>query len=303
MNIILLGLSNDFYSPVDSCASAFDMWKAIEWQMQGTKVGLQEKELIVLCEYEKFTSVQRETIASYYLRFARVINNLNKNKLDLKNIMMNITFLLKEANDIKAELERRKHDPLAHVAHTPLAYNSHAPLSSPMFSPATYITLTPAYNASSYAAPCPTYTTTIYSPPKHAYSQVDYASLPPEYSTPEATRVIEHVEIDPMHDLNTALSLLSRAITRNYSTATDNIIRTSSNIRNPIAYTPPTVVAPPRNHAPARQMVLNVGMSRILGLLRLELLGICPTFFLETLLVRKVVDSNVPPLFHMEHHR
>ncbi|GJS83884.1 hypothetical protein Tco_0750425 [Tanacetum coccineum] len=67
MNIILLGLTNDIYSSVDSdsCSSAFAMWKAIERKLQGKKVGLQEKEVTLLWEYEKFTSMAEESIASY----------------------------------------------------------------------------------------------------------------------------------------------------------------------------------------------------------------------------------------------
>ncbi|GJZ63780.1 hypothetical protein Tco_0620201 [Tanacetum coccineum] len=48
----------------------------------------------VINESVKFTSVDRETDESYYLRFTKIINELNRNKLNKMRIDENIKFLL-----------------------------------------------------------------------------------------------------------------------------------------------------------------------------------------------------------------
>nr|GEX48888.1 hypothetical protein [Tanacetum cinerariifolium] len=63
-----------------------------------------------------------------------------------------------------------------------------------------------------------------------------------------------------MHDLNTLMSLLSIAITWNYLTPTNNINRTSSNLRNRVGYNPPRQFTPPRVNAPARTLANPVGI-------------------------------------------
>nr|GEU42053.1 hypothetical protein [Tanacetum cinerariifolium] len=116
MNLILLGLRNDIYSTIDNCPSAYAMSKAIEWKMHGIKVRQQEKEVILLWDYEKFTSVPGNQLH-------HTIKSKNLHEADFNQIFDVLKQNQNEANDIKAELERRKHDPLALVADSPSAYS------------------------------------------------------------------------------------------------------------------------------------------------------------------------------------
>ncbi|GJW17237.1 hypothetical protein Tco_0024673 [Tanacetum coccineum] len=144
MNLILLGLSIDIYSTVESCPSAYAMWKAIERHMQATKVGQQEKE--------------------------------NQD----------------EANDIRAELKRRKHDPLALVSNTCFAYSMTRYNNQPLVPPASKNTgyanagcvlPTPMYSSSTYVAPSSTYNTSVYALHAPNYTSSSYATHAPTYAT------------------------------------------------------------------------------------------------------------------------
>ncbi|PWA78396.1 hypothetical protein CTI12_AA215480 [Artemisia annua] len=224
MNIILYGLPNDIFALVYSYPNAFTIWKAVEHLIQGTKMGLREKKLQLLWEYEKFTSEPGESLESYYSRFSKIVNDLNRNNIKFENLIFNIKFLLSlqpewkrfvnqvkqskdvheidfhkiydiwlqnqdEANDVKADLERRKHDPLAlvasttvhpttshmnHAATTPHSYKYQAPTPSPRqyngYAPSGYALPAPTYSSSAYEAPAPVYSTTAYVAPATTYT-------------------------------------------------------------------------------------------------------------------------------------
>ncbi|GJV38496.1 hypothetical protein Tco_1410973 [Tanacetum coccineum] len=60
---------------------------------KGREVGMQAKEILLLNELDKFTSVNGESIDSYYHRFAKMVNNLDRNKLTSSTIATNMKFL------------------------------------------------------------------------------------------------------------------------------------------------------------------------------------------------------------------
>ncbi|GJW02081.1 hypothetical protein Tco_1560937 [Tanacetum coccineum] len=175
---------------------AYAMWKAIEWKIHGTKVGQQEKEVILLWDYEKFTSVVGNQL-HHTIKVYTVNQSNNLHEADFNKMFDVLKQNQNEANDIKAELERHKHDLLALVADSPSTY-SLTPLPTPAYNTSTYASPAPNYNTSNYSTPSPTYTTTMYATPEHAYVPVKYASLPPKYNTLEGTRVLEHAEVDLM---------------------------------------------------------------------------------------------------------
>ena len=121
--------------------------------MYGTNIEKQEMETQLLKELSKFTSIPGESIESYYHRFSKVMNDLSRHNLTQTNIANNTVFLnelqpewgryvtivyqtknlhevtydqlydfLKqnqaEANEVRAELLAKKHDPLAFIAST-----------------------------------------------------------------------------------------------------------------------------------------------------------------------------------------
>nr|GFD52762.1 retrotransposon protein, putative, Ty1-copia subclass [Tanacetum cinerariifolium] len=69
VQIILTGIDNDIYSTVDACPNACEMWKAIERLKQGESIDVQDLETNLFREFGKFTSLDGESLESYYSRF------------------------------------------------------------------------------------------------------------------------------------------------------------------------------------------------------------------------------------------
>nr|GEY58696.1 hypothetical protein [Tanacetum cinerariifolium] len=68
VQIILTGIDNDTYSTVDACLNACEMWKAIERLKQGESINVQDLETKLYWEFRKFTSLDGESLESYYSR-------------------------------------------------------------------------------------------------------------------------------------------------------------------------------------------------------------------------------------------
>nr|GEY46967.1 hypothetical protein [Tanacetum cinerariifolium] len=62
VQIILTGIDNDIYSTVDACLNACEMWKAIERLKQGESINVQDLETNLFWEFEKFTSLDGESL-------------------------------------------------------------------------------------------------------------------------------------------------------------------------------------------------------------------------------------------------
>nr|GFA43631.1 hypothetical protein [Tanacetum cinerariifolium] len=59
-------IDNDIYSTVDACSNACEMWKAIERLKQGESINVQDHETNLFWEFGKFTSLDGESLESYY---------------------------------------------------------------------------------------------------------------------------------------------------------------------------------------------------------------------------------------------
>nr|GEZ84422.1 retrotransposon protein, putative, Ty1-copia subclass [Tanacetum cinerariifolium] len=75
VQIILTGIDNDIYSTVDACPNACEMWKAIERLKQGESINVQDLETNLFWEFGKFTSLDGESLESYYSRMAEVCDS------------------------------------------------------------------------------------------------------------------------------------------------------------------------------------------------------------------------------------
>ncbi|GKE27649.1 hypothetical protein Tco_1443033 [Tanacetum coccineum] len=61
--------------------------------MQGTSLTKQERECKLYDEFDKFAHVKGESLNSYYLRFAQLINDMNVHKMNLEQFQINTKFL------------------------------------------------------------------------------------------------------------------------------------------------------------------------------------------------------------------
>ncbi|GKD15567.1 hypothetical protein Tco_1199974 [Tanacetum coccineum] len=94
VQIILTGIDNDIYSIVDAFPNACEMWKAIERLKQGESINAQDFETNLYWEFGKFTSRDGESLESYYSRFYKMMNELDRNQCDVTNHQVNVQFLL-----------------------------------------------------------------------------------------------------------------------------------------------------------------------------------------------------------------
>nr|GEV65775.1 hypothetical protein [Tanacetum cinerariifolium] len=99
---ILLGLPENVYATVDSCETAKEIWERVRQMMKGSNIGEQVKKAKLFNEWEKFTSIDGESIESYYHRFMQVMNDLKRNKHFPENIAANLKFL----NNLQPEWKR-----------------------------------------------------------------------------------------------------------------------------------------------------------------------------------------------------
>nr|GEZ77138.1 hypothetical protein [Tanacetum cinerariifolium] len=84
----------DIYSTVDACPNACEMWKAIKRLKQGESINVQDFETNLFWEFGKFTSLDGESLESYYSRFYKMMNKLTRNQCKVTNHQVNVQFLL-----------------------------------------------------------------------------------------------------------------------------------------------------------------------------------------------------------------
>ncbi|GJT97278.1 ribonuclease H-like domain-containing protein [Tanacetum coccineum] len=76
-NIVLQGLPQDIYNLVNHLQEAKHIWDRVKLFIEGSEISLQERESKLYDEFDMFTSMPGDTIHSYYLRFAQLINDVH----------------------------------------------------------------------------------------------------------------------------------------------------------------------------------------------------------------------------------
>ncbi|GJS53864.1 copia protein [Tanacetum coccineum] len=117
------GIDNDIYSIIDACPNSMEMWKAVERLKQCESINVQDPKTNLYWEFEKFTSLDGESLNSYYLRFVTLV----KQREQLKTISYHKLYdILKqhqnEVNEIRAERQERTTNPLTLISQQKLVY-------------------------------------------------------------------------------------------------------------------------------------------------------------------------------------
>ncbi|GJR88972.1 hypothetical protein Tco_0212983 [Tanacetum coccineum] len=92
-NIILHGLPSDIYTLLNHNTKAYGIWYRVKDLMEGTKLTKQERESKLADEFDRFTSEKGETIESYYMRFAILMNDINIIGLHMTRLQVNTRFV------------------------------------------------------------------------------------------------------------------------------------------------------------------------------------------------------------------
>ncbi|GKC02370.1 retrovirus-related pol polyprotein from transposon TNT 1-94 [Tanacetum coccineum] len=222
MNMILISIPNDIYNSVNACTTAKAIWKRVERPIRGTIQNKVDRETRFTNEFDQFVATPREELVSVYNHFAQLMNDLEKNNKNFPLVTINTKFLnclqpewLKYVtqvhlakrltedtfDDLFDYLQQFKK--LVNASRAKKLEKSHDPLALVAHTGPT------SRNTSSY------YVT-------HPLSVVDYDD---EYQKD----VVQTNSEDP---LTSAMLLLARAITQNFSNLTNNRLHTSSNTRN-----------------------------------------------------------------------
>ncbi|GKB75767.1 hypothetical protein Tco_0942662 [Tanacetum coccineum] len=101
-NIVLQGLPPDVYTLVNHHIIAKETWDKVKLLIEGSELSLQERESKLYNEFDRSTSKKGETIHSYYLRFAKLINDMNTIGMAMQKIQVNSKFV----NNLQPEWSR-----------------------------------------------------------------------------------------------------------------------------------------------------------------------------------------------------
>nr|GEU81674.1 hypothetical protein [Tanacetum cinerariifolium] len=93
IHLILIEIGDDIYSTVDAYQTTQEMWEAIERLQQGESLNIQDVKTNLFWEFGKFTSLDGETMESYYTRFYKLMNEMIRNNLTVTTMQVNVQFL------------------------------------------------------------------------------------------------------------------------------------------------------------------------------------------------------------------
>ncbi|GKD87449.1 integrase, catalytic region, zinc finger, CCHC-type containing protein [Tanacetum coccineum] len=83
----------DIYNMINHYQTAKEIWDRINEIIEGTKMTKQASESMLYDEFNKFTSEPEESIYSYYLRYAKLINDMKMILMSMSNIQINTKFV------------------------------------------------------------------------------------------------------------------------------------------------------------------------------------------------------------------
>ncbi|GKB80402.1 hypothetical protein Tco_0947297 [Tanacetum coccineum] len=193
VNLILLSIPNEIYNFVDACTTAKEMWKRVERLMRGTIQNQVDRETHFMNEFDQFVTEPGEAL---------FLNSLQLEWLKyVTQVRLAKCLTIDSFDDLFDYLQQFKK--LVNVSRAKKLDKSHDPLALVAH------TGSSSRNTSSYYVTHPT-------------SVVDYDD---EYQQ-------DDVQTNSEDPLASAMLLLARAITQNFSNPTNNRLRTSSNTRN-----------------------------------------------------------------------
>ncbi|GJR48008.1 hypothetical protein Tco_1316111 [Tanacetum coccineum] len=92
-NVVFQGLPQYIYNFVNHNEDAKKIWDRVKLLIQGSELSLQERESKLYDDFDTFTSMPGETIHSYYMRFAHLINDMHTIGMTMKPLQVNTKFV------------------------------------------------------------------------------------------------------------------------------------------------------------------------------------------------------------------
>nr|GEW21000.1 reverse transcriptase domain-containing protein [Tanacetum cinerariifolium] len=92
-NILLQGLPKDIYTLINHYTDAKDIWDNVKMLLEGSELTKEDQELQLYDDFKHFQQHKEESIHSYYVRFAKLINDMRNIKLTMSRLQLNSKFV------------------------------------------------------------------------------------------------------------------------------------------------------------------------------------------------------------------
>ncbi|GKC08035.1 hypothetical protein Tco_0999645 [Tanacetum coccineum] len=92
-NILLQGLPKDIYSLINHYTDAKDIWDNVNMLLEGSELTKEDRESQLYDDFEHFRQNKGETIHDYYVRFAKLINDMRNIKMTMSRMQLNSKFV------------------------------------------------------------------------------------------------------------------------------------------------------------------------------------------------------------------
>ncbi|GJW97567.1 retrovirus-related pol polyprotein from transposon TNT 1-94 [Tanacetum coccineum] len=88
-----LGLPKDIYSLINHYTDAKDIWDNVKMLLEGSELTKEDQESQLYDDFEHFRQNKGETIHDYYVRFAKLINDMQNIKTTMSRMQLNSKFV------------------------------------------------------------------------------------------------------------------------------------------------------------------------------------------------------------------
>ncbi|GKA25004.1 hypothetical protein Tco_0711037 [Tanacetum coccineum] len=92
-NILLQGLPKDIYTLINHYTDAKDIWDNVKMLLEGSELTKEDRESQLYDDFEHFCQNKGETIHDYYVRFAKLINDMRNIKMTMSRMQLNSKFM------------------------------------------------------------------------------------------------------------------------------------------------------------------------------------------------------------------
>nr|GEU71295.1 hypothetical protein [Tanacetum cinerariifolium] len=92
-NILLQGLPKDIYTLINHYTDAKDIWDNVKMLFEGSKLTKEDRESQLYEDFKHFRQHKEESIHDYYVRFAKLINDMRNIKITMSRLQLNSKFV------------------------------------------------------------------------------------------------------------------------------------------------------------------------------------------------------------------
>nr|GEV27678.1 integrase, catalytic region, zinc finger, CCHC-type, peptidase aspartic, catalytic [Tanacetum cinerariifolium] len=92
-NMLLQGLPKDIYTLINHYTNAKDIWDNVKMLLEGSELTKEDRESQLYANFIHFRQHKEESIHDYYVRFAKLINDMRKIKMTMSRLQLNSKFV------------------------------------------------------------------------------------------------------------------------------------------------------------------------------------------------------------------